>query len=230
MLKLAPEPARERSLRLTSNLAGLELDLPEPLAKPAGLSLPASVDTQWPPSGGVQVRVALGSVLRGALTLDSDASGPRLARAAVAFGSAEPAYSDTQIVNVGGTIEKLDLAGWFKLRAPAKSAKPLANYLSSANLEVAQLDYLGLSFLDVALALTENDGGWRIARRWAERGRHDFPAPELEDPAEPWNLRIRAPQVRRCGHATGAARRSGRSERPPRIRAVSRRSISTRRS
>ena len=189
VLKLAPEPARERSLRLTSNLAGLELDLPEPLAKPAGLSLPASVDTQWPPSGGVQVRVALGSVLRGALTLDSDASGPRLARAAVAFGSAEPAYSDTQILNVGGTIEKLDLAGWLKLRAPTKSAKPLANYLSSANLEVAQLDYLGLSFLDVALALTENDGGWRITVG-GPNVVGTISLPKAQDPAEPWNLQF----------------------------------------
>jgi len=189
VLKMASDPARERSLRITSSLAGLELDLPEPLAKPAGLPLPASVDTQWPPSGGAQVRVALGSVLRGALTLDSDASGPRLVRAAVAFGSAEPAYSDTQIVNVGGNIGKLDLAGWLKLGAPTKSAKPLAKYLSSANLEVAQLDYLGLSFLDVALALSENDGGWRIAVG-GPNVVGTISLPKAQDPAEPWNLQF----------------------------------------
>jgi uncharacterized protein (TIGR02099 family) len=162
VLKMAPEPTRERSLRITSSLAGLELKLPDPLVKPAGTVLPASVDTQWLPSGGSQVRVALGSVLRGAVNLDSDANGLKVGRAAVMFGTAEPAFSDTQVVTVGGTIDTLDLAGWLKLSAPLKSAKPLANYLRSAKLEVGQLDYLGLSFVDVALDLAENEGGWRI--------------------------------------------------------------------
>ncbi len=68
-------PSRRASarLRITSNLAGLELKLPEPLAKPAGKPLPSSLDVQWPASGGAQVQVALGSVLRGALILDSGA-------------------------------------------------------------------------------------------------------------------------------------------------------------
>jgi len=163
VLRMAPDPARERSLRISSTLVGLELKLPEPLAKPAADSLPASVDTQWPPNGGPQVRVALGQVLRGAVTLDADESGPKLRRAAVGFGAAEPAFSDSQPVNVGGNIEKLDLAGWLKLTSSAKSSKSLANYLRSAKFEVAQLDYLGLSFLDVALELTDAEGAWRIS-------------------------------------------------------------------
>ncbi len=105
VLKMAPDPQRERSLRISSSLAGLELKLPEPLAKPAGSALPSSVDVQWPQSGGAQLRVALGSVLRGALTLGADANGPKLERAAVTFGAAEPTFSDTQTVNVGGNIE-----------------------------------------------------------------------------------------------------------------------------
>ncbi|HWJ35635.1 MAG TPA: YhdP family protein [Steroidobacteraceae bacterium] len=163
VLRMAPEPARERSLRINGSLAALELNLPEPLAKPAGRPLPSSVEIQWPPSGGPLVRMSLGSVLRGQLTFDAGADGPTLGRAAVTFGSApEPAaLSDTQVVNTGGQIERLDLAGWLKLYTPDKNAKPLANFLRSAKFEVGQIDYLGLSFLDVSLDLAVTDAGWR---------------------------------------------------------------------
>src|ERR1019366_6600468 len=164
VLRMAPEPARERTLRVSGSLAALELNLPEPLAKPAGRPLPSSVEVLWPASGATQVRVALGSVLRGQVTLDSGANGPQLGRAAVTFGAAsEPAaFSDTQVVNTGGTIERLDLTGWLKLYTPDKSAKPLGSFLRTAKFDVGQIDYLGLSFLDVSLDLAANDRGWRI--------------------------------------------------------------------
>jgi uncharacterized protein YhdP len=187
ILRIAPDPARERSLRLSRTLVGLELKLPEPRAKPAAASLPASVDTQWPPNGGPQVRVALGPVLRGAVSLDSDESGPKIRRAAVGFGAAEPAFSDSQPVNVGGNIDKLDLAGWLKLTASSKSSRPLANYLRSAKFEVGQLDYLGLSFLDVALELTDAEGGWRIAVSGPNVD-GTITLPGGAESVEPWNL------------------------------------------
>ena len=162
VLRVATEPSRERSLRISSNLAGLELDLPEPLSKPAGAAMPVSIDVQWPASGGTQLRVGFGSVLHCALTLESDANGPKLGRAAVTFGGGEPAFSDAQTVNVGGSIEDLDLDGWLKLGAAAKSSKPLTTYLRSAKLTVGRIDYLGLSFLDVTLGIAENEGSWRI--------------------------------------------------------------------
>jgi uncharacterized protein (TIGR02099 family) len=187
VLKMAPDPARERSLKISSSLAGLELKLPEPLAKPADDSLPASLEVQWPVSGGPQVRVALGTLIRGAVTIDSDANGPKLGRAAVNFGSAEPALSDTQIVTVGGSIGTLDLSGWLKLSAPAKSSKPLSNYLHSAKFAVNRLDYLGLSFLDVTLDLTENQGAWHIAASGPNvEGTIALPGPG--NAAAPWDL------------------------------------------
>src|SRR3984957_18203733 len=164
VLRMAPEPSRERSLRINSSLAGLELNLPEPLAKPAGRPLPASVEIQWPAASGPQLRVTLGSVLRGRVNLDSGANGSTLGRAAVVFGGApsEPALSDTQVLNTGGQIERLDLAGWLKLYTPDKNTKSLAYFLRSAKFEVARIDYLGLSFLDVTVDLAASEAGLRI--------------------------------------------------------------------
>lgn len=163
VLKMAPEPARERSLHLSGSLTGLELRLPDPLAKPAGTPLPSWIEVQWPPSGVPQARLSVGTVLHGAFTVESDGNTSQLGHVALRFGSGEPELSDAQTFNVGGSLERVDLAGWLRLNTPDKNAKPLSNYLRAAKIEVAQLDYLGLSFLDVALDLTVNDTGLRIA-------------------------------------------------------------------
>jgi uncharacterized protein (TIGR02099 family) len=189
VLRMAPEPARERSLRINGNLSGLELGLPEPLSKPAGRPLPSSVEIQWPPSGGPQLRMTFGSLLHGQLILDSDTNGPSLTRAAVTFGAGSsdpPASSVEQIFNIGGQIERLDLGGWLKLYAPDKGVKPTANFLRTAKFEVDRIDYLGLSFLDVALDLALTDAGWRIGLNGPNVvGTISVPG---ADSTEPWKL------------------------------------------
>jgi uncharacterized protein (TIGR02099 family) len=187
VLRIAPEPARERSLRVTSSLVGLELKLPAPLAKPAGTPMPASVEIQWPAGAAAQLRIALASVLRADITLDSDANGTRLGRAAITFGGGEPAFSDAQAVNVSGDLDALDLTGWLRLASTAKGAKPLGTYLRAAKVTIGRIDYLGLSFHDVALALAQDGGAWRIVLDGPNvAGSVALPAPE--DASAPWDL------------------------------------------
>jgi uncharacterized protein (TIGR02099 family) len=164
VLRIAPDPARERSLHVNASLVGLDLELPEPLAKPAGRALPSTLEIVWPGAGPTLLRVALGSVLHGQAAFETGAAGPQLARASVTFGAgSEPAaFSDTQVVNTGGTIERLDLGGWLKLYPPEKAAKPMANFLRSAKFDVGEIDYLGLTFRDVSLDLAAGERAWRI--------------------------------------------------------------------
>lgn len=188
VLKIAAEPARERSLRLTSNLIGLDLNFPQPLTKPAGTPMLAAVEVQWPASGQTQLRLNLGSVLRAAVNLEPDANGSRLGRAAIAFGGGEPVFSDAQSVNVSGDIDELDLAGWLRLGATAPtSGKPWTSYLRTARFDVGQIDYLGLSFREVTLALSEQGGGWRIQADGPNvAGTMTIPGPQ--DASAPWDL------------------------------------------
>ncbi|HTV94505.1 MAG TPA: YhdP family protein [Steroidobacteraceae bacterium] len=185
VLRMAPEPARERSLRLSSTLAGLELGLPEPLRKPAGASMPLSLDIQWPASNVTQLRIALASLLRSDVTLNWDSGSPKLARAAVSFGGGEPAYSDMQALNVSGDIGELDLGGWLKLTSGANA--PMASYLRTASFTVDRIDYLGLSFLDVGLSLAADHGGWSIALDGPNVVGH-VALPGPQDPSAPWDL------------------------------------------
>ncbi|MEP6884289.1 MAG: YhdP family protein [Gammaproteobacteria bacterium] len=187
VLKMAPEPNRERSLRVSSGLVGLEMKLPAPLNKRADTAMPSWLEMQWPASGAPQGRLALGSVLNGSYALQSDAEGTRLARLALNFGTGESASNDAQIVNVGGSVARLDLAGWLKLAAtPDKNSKPLAYYLSGAKLDVAELDYLGLAFRDVSLDLAVSSGGLRIGVGGPNvAGTITMPA---ADSAQPWSM------------------------------------------
>ena len=162
-LKMAPEPNRERSLRVSSSLVGLEMKLPAPLDKPADTPMPSWFEIQWPANAGPQGRIGLGSVVSGSYALESDATGMRLAHLALNFGAGGPSASGTQILNVGGSVARLDLAGWLRLSPSDKSTQPVANYLRNATLKVAELDYLGLEFRDLSLDLSVADGSLHIA-------------------------------------------------------------------
>jgi uncharacterized protein (TIGR02099 family) len=189
VLKVAPEPARERSLRLSSTLAGLEMKLPMPLDKPAGTPLPSWLEIQWPANGGPQGSFALGSLVGGSYALESDANGTRLAHASITFGAEESAAGDSQILNVGGSVERVDLAGWLSLSTPDKNAKPLSYYLRSASMHVGELDYLGLAFRDVALVLTAGDAGLRIGVG-GPNVTGSITIPGAGNSGAPWNLQF----------------------------------------
>jgi uncharacterized protein (TIGR02099 family) len=208
-LKMAPEPNRERSLRLSSSLVGLEMKLPAPLDKPADTPMASWVEIQWPATGGPQGRLALGSVVSGSYALESDANGGRLAHLALTFGAGESSSSDAQIVNVGGSVGRLDLAGWLKLNPADKNAKPLADYLRAARLDVAELDYLGLVFRDVSLNLAVADGGLRIAVG-GPNVVGTITVPGGAGSSDPWNLqfermRLAAPDLDGPGVTGGPA-------------------------
>jgi uncharacterized protein (TIGR02099 family) len=225
VLRIAPDPARERTLSVSSSLVGLELELPAPLTKPAGAAMPSMLAVQWPVSGPEEIRANLGAVLRGTALLDADSNGPKLARAAVAFGDGDPAFSDTQTVNVGGNIGELDLAGWLKLLGPGAAPGPGAGpgsgaapgsgagpgpsaatgassapgasaprgswaaYFRVATVEVAKIDYLGFTFRDVSLTISQPNGGWRIQAAGPNVA-GSISMPGAEDPSAPWDLQF----------------------------------------
>jgi uncharacterized protein (TIGR02099 family) len=191
VVKLAPDPARERSVHLTASLSGLDVSLPAPLAKPAGRPLPSWVDIQWPPGGEMRVNLALGSLLRGAFVTASDEAGggQRLTHAAVAFGDADPVFSDTQIVNVGGSIERLDLTGWVQTVVADRAGPPLTDYLRAASLQIAQVDFIGFTLHSVALGLAARGDRWHITVDGPELA-GTISLPIGADSTEPWDLQF----------------------------------------
>jgi uncharacterized protein YhdP len=126
----------------------------------------------------------------GSYALASDAGGMRLAHVALTFGGGEANSSDAQIVTVGGAVARLDLAGWLKLTPADKNARPLADYLSAARLDVAELDYLGLAFRDVSLDLAVAKGGGLRIGVGGPNVTGTITLPSAADSSEPWELQF----------------------------------------
>lgn len=185
VLKIAGDPQRERSLRISSSLTGLALHLPAPLDKPAAAPLPSFAEVQWPQGGGMQGHVSLGSLVDASYALKSDADGYHLTQLSLNFGADAAGVNDAQILNVGGSVERVDLAGWLALEQPGNSGKPLAYYLKTAQIQIAELDYLGLAFRDVGLHLKVLDSGLSIGVS-GPNASGTITVPNAA--AEPWNL------------------------------------------
>jgi uncharacterized protein (TIGR02099 family) len=189
VLKITPEPARERSLRVSSTLVGFEMRLPAPLDKIAAAPMPSWFEIQWPASGAPQGSFALGSVVSSSFALESDPNGMHLSRASMTFGAGDATPGDTQILNVGGAVQRLDLGGWLRLTTPDKDAKPLSYYLRTARLNVAELDYLGLAFRDVSLDLAVAERNWRI-NVGGPNVIGAITIPSAAGSTEPWNFKF----------------------------------------
>jgi uncharacterized protein (TIGR02099 family) len=189
VLKITPSPSRERSLRISSTLVGFDMKLPAPLDKSAATPLPSWFEIQWPESGGPQGSFALGSLVNSSYALDSDSSGMRLAHASMNFGSSDESSGDSQILNIGGSVQRLDLGGWLRLSSTGKDAKPLAYYMRAAKLNVSELDYLGLAFRDVSLDLQVSERSWRI-NVGGPNVSGAISVPSGEGSTEAWNLQF----------------------------------------
>ena len=99
-------------LDLKSNLAGIALDFPAPLDKPANTELPLHLSLQLPPAGA-PLTVSLGDVLqvRGRLA-DPERKLPTAL--AMNFGDTPPTEIPAQGLAVRGHAPRMDVSGWIE--------------------------------------------------------------------------------------------------------------------
>lgn len=97
-----------QTLRVDSDLRGVELTMPTPVKKPAAIATPLSVSVGIPVDGA-RLDLALGDVVRGRLRLPSDKAP---IAAAFNLGSTAPATLPSQGYLIGGHAAKLDVSGW----------------------------------------------------------------------------------------------------------------------
>ena len=190
-VRLSPAPARERWVRMTSNLAGLAITLPQPFNKPAEAPLPFFAQMEWPKTGAPLIRVNVTPLVRGILELDSNDDTLRWSRAAIQFGGESPVLSSSDPLVVAGHVGRLDLSGWLRRQGAASapaSASPF-DRLQTASLQVDELRVQGLAFRDVGLRLTAADRAWQVDVEGPDaQGTLRFP--RGAQTADPWELKF----------------------------------------
>lgn len=151
-------------LRIRSDLAGMSLSLPEPLAKPAGEAMPLEVDLPLPLAGN-SFAVSLGDTL--AARLRPASAGSVLAADIALGGAAEPA-ARPEGLRIHGRVAQLEPGGWLKLLFSGDGATGALPATTSADaplldLEVAELLLASSSFADVGLVLGRDAATWKLA-------------------------------------------------------------------
>ncbi len=145
-----------KALRLQSDLAGIAINLPAPLGKPADAQLPFMLNLQMPLSGQ-PFSASLGDILQIGGRLPGPAS-PLAARLDLG-----PALSTKQLPSSGliieGHAQSLDVGGWIGLFNAGGGGGEL---LGGIDIDVDDLLMAGRSFPNLHLALTPDGEAMKI--------------------------------------------------------------------
>lgn len=163
-----------RELRIESDLRGIGIDLPRPLAKAAEETMPLAIGIAIPPLGQ-PFRLDLGDVahVRGRLPAPNVPLAARIDLGAEMSAAALP----TSGIFIGGRTPVLDVGGWGALFASGDAGDGVFNGLS---LDVGALQVAGRSIPDVHidLALEKNATSIRFTGK-ALDGVVDIPSTDL---------------------------------------------------
>ncbi|MYC60407.1 MAG: TIGR02099 family protein [Gammaproteobacteria bacterium] len=146
------------SLRVSSDLAGLFLTLPEPFAKQAGEPLPLNLQVDQ--AGGVQsISGSVGSRLR--FNLESADSTIRQGRVRLGGGRSDTVEPADGLV-VDGRLDRMVLEQWTALLGDMQSASPeeLHEVFAFMEIDAGELDVFGQALEDVHLRIDPVSRGW----------------------------------------------------------------------
>ncbi len=164
-------------LHVQSSLAGIALDFPAPLGKPAATTLPLEVTLPLPPDGAA-LAVSLGDVLRVRGRL-ADPAHHRPAALAVNFGTVPPAAVPASGLVVGGHAPQLDLSGWIQ-QALGGGSRPGFPQLVQADVDTDAAEVFGTALGALRFSYSAGSTGDTIAVAGAAaKGEIDLPASEL---------------------------------------------------
>ena len=154
--------ARKRNvdIAIESNLQGLAVNLPAPLAKAAAEIWPARFERRILAEGRDRLSLAVGDIL--SMNLQRQVEGERAAitRGSVRFGGggAEP---DRDGVWVSGAVKALDLDRWITVLGQGPGGTRVD--WGGIDLRLGTVDVLGLRFSELRIDGSLRDGYWRTS-------------------------------------------------------------------
>ena len=153
------------TLRFESDLSGLELRLPAPLAKAQGEPLMLVVDSS-PADAGMQVfDVRAGKRVRGKLAFRHEASGFTFARGRIGIGeTATPLPGAEAGLHLSARLPALDTDRWWLVLRQNLNDDRASGWLdvvSRVSAEIEALETFGRGFGRLSLDIGKTDGNWQ---------------------------------------------------------------------
>ncbi|MFC4764486.1 YhdP family protein [Dyella koreensis] len=138
-----------QTLTLDSTLAGMTLDAPTPMKKPAEASLPLHLSMSLPVQGS-DLQISLGQIVRQRFRLSDGASRPL--GATFNFGTRMPDTVPDKGIRIRGRASKLDVTGWVQRTVAGSSSNGPG--LENVDVTVDQAEVFGHTFPSMRIQAT----------------------------------------------------------------------------
>jgi uncharacterized protein (TIGR02099 family) len=151
--------AQQTTLRVKSDLTGLAINLPAPIAKSADQAIPLTLTTTDGGADGNGYTVQYGQILSAKVQTSDEA------RVALNFGGAMPTTLPRDPgIQIQGTLKRLDLDAWRELdQQPQASGDGKAMpSVRGVNVTIGELRALNRLFHDTRVKATPIPKGWRL--------------------------------------------------------------------
>jgi uncharacterized protein (TIGR02099 family) len=160
-------PARDGENRaplridVQSNLTGVALKFPPPLAKAPSEPSNMQLGFVFPPGGDLDVSGNLGATRRFALRYSVGADRFEFERGAVQFGGNQPQLPEQDGLVVRGNLPEFDLGEWLGLGSSAGTQRTRSLF-RGAELEIAEFAAFGQQLGTTRLDVIRDDDAWTI--------------------------------------------------------------------
>ena len=152
----------EKHLEITSELKGLEINLPEPAGKRKFASIPVKIATVLSPSDKQEVRIDYNSDITCSLLLDKLAE-VKLQEARIEIGQHRPTVAGHRKFQISGKLNNLSVSDWIEflddISGAESSTHPLLNDIE-LDLDIAHLDLFRHDYFDVSTLSSKTAWGW----------------------------------------------------------------------
>ena len=155
-----PEPF---TVRVTSELEGLVVKLPEPLAKPASVRRRIDADITFA-SGGQQIEShgTTDSGIAWQVLFAHDGDVWDLERGTVALGGVEVDMAETRGLHIRGAVESLRFEDWLRLSRGDQARTGTAERIRSIDISVGSLRLLGQHLRDHRVRVDRSARDWLV--------------------------------------------------------------------
>ncbi|MEE9451723.1 MAG: AsmA-like C-terminal region-containing protein, partial [Gammaproteobacteria bacterium] len=151
-------------LSVTSDLTGLEIDLPEPLGKSAQQDLAFTLHTDFAQGQDLFIQLAYDDIISANLAFANVYSDYYLQRGEIRFGSRQALLPNQPEFFVIGNTPYLSLTQWIpylQLGTQLETGS-LFNLLDYADVQIEQADLVGQVFEDLQVKFSPQEGNWVI--------------------------------------------------------------------
>ncbi len=156
--KKSGQPAVQRTLKISSDMYGMNVTLPQPLTKHAYRKIPLEI-TKNLDNSDVPLKIRYGNILTSEIVSDTTNG---LRRANINFGNRTNIYPDHDGILLFGAVSELAPGEWMDLISPAEpgSERELHNF--KTDLVIDYLHLFGQTFRDITVEASHDLQNWNV--------------------------------------------------------------------